>query len=274
MTELVRDEDYLPDGEPVEVEGTPISRSEAGMLGLFAREGDAAAAPCSTVSPAGIKAAREPAVSISASLADKIRGAEKLLDAGNMEAALEMAQGAVREQPSSMEARLIIARAFMGLGEDAKALAILQGVSRAGDSAESLYYRGLASARLNRRDDALAFLQQSLSLPDNDQGRRESARALVERLSRSPDLNHASASGRFFWLGGVRPRPLPRLGRRRRAPFWPKALAVAAALAVVLIAALWLFGPDRSGRPSSPAGEAGSGSSSLPRSSSPDVSNR
>ena len=43
----------------------------------------------------------------------------------------------------------------MEQGENAKALSILQAIPKADETAESLYYRGLAAARLNRTDEAV-----------------------------------------------------------------------------------------------------------------------
>ena len=168
--------------------------------------------------------------------------AEKFLVAGNFEDALALAQEAVREQSSPPKARVIMARAFMGLGEHAKALAVLQAFSKADETVETLHLRGVVCAKLNRSAEALNFLQASLSMAGGDPRQQRRARELIARLKRKRNAENIVESR----PPAARPKPIERMKRRRRMGCLPKVLIGLGAflfVAAVFFFTLWKLAP-------------------------------
>ena len=229
----------LHDEEALDVEGEAISRAEAARLGFLdfdlgvpshpRREAENTDYLPTDPSEHLVDAPR---------VADKIHAAETFLDAGNLDDALEVAQEAVREHPASPKPRIIMARAFMGLGDYAKALSILLTLPQAEQTAETLYYRGLACAKLNRRDEAVKLLDAAIAQSDSRFTLLPHAKDLVARL-KSPPASDRLAFPAFSGLSqGARPTPLDRKKRRRR---WGRFATLLVTLPVLLIGALALF---------------------------------
>ncbi len=214
--------------EVVEVEGEPISRSQARQLGIVdfdvvsggtAHEAEAAekTAPLPETSRA---AASEPL----SGPALKIGAAKKFLAGGNMEEALALAQEVVHENGASAEARVVMVRAFMGMGDYAKTLAMLQAVTKSEETAETLYLRGLASASLNRRSEAVRHLQAALAKQSADPEILEQAKKLLDRLQQPAAATLQNGMG---WNKGPRARPVTRRMRRKRRGIGGKIVKIA-----------------------------------------------
>ncbi len=241
------DSDYLPEPSQegsdteqdiVEVVGEPISRSEA-----FALESELAAKSLKNAKPLPMGRQTERVDPVTG----KVLRAEEMLASGKMEDALVFAQDAAKDPRTAKHARLIIARAFMEQGENAKALSVLQAIPRGDETAESLYYRGLAAARLNRTDEAVKYLAKALSLPESDASRRAGCQALYDRIIQAREAKNEPPSSAIGGLTGARPMPVPRAKRRYRTKVATKlavGIAVIVLLPIAIVFGLWLFSPE------------------------------
>ncbi len=256
LPEVVAEKDYIPeslpegvdpDQEVVEVVGEPVSRCEA-----YALEAELAAAAdkCDPQAdeeekPLGRRTERIPGPEKQDAPQDpmtvKLLRSEEMLVSGNLEAALVFAQEAAKDPRTAKPARIIIARAFMEQGENAKALSVLQAIPKTEDSAESLYYRGLAAARLNRTDEAVKYLAKALTLPEPDVSRRAGCQALYDRIVQAKDAKDTEAPCAMGGLTGARPKPVARAKRRYRPKAATKLIAAILLIAIVLILIFFTF---------------------------------
>lgn len=257
IPETVRDGDGA-DTDIVEVVGEPVSRCEADAL-----EAEHTAAVLKHVTsrpgvapeqPQGRRTERIPVpdkqekqeAPHDPTIAKLLRS-EEMLTSGNLEAALVLAQEAAKDQRTAKQARLIIARAFMEQGEDAKALSVLQAIPKTDESAEALYYRGLTAARLNRTDEAVKYLEKALTLPESDASRRAGCQALYDRINQAKDAKDTETTRAIGGLTGARPKPLARAKRRYRSKVATKltiAIVAIIFLPILFLIALWLFSPE------------------------------
>lgn len=216
---------FFPSGlrtgdEAVEVVVELVSRGMARLLGLTAPD------PLSC-GPDGVSTERD--------MREKIAAAARLLDAGRAEDALSLAQEAVRGRPTLSEARIVMARAFMGLGDRAKALSILQALPRGESASDILHDRSLATAESTRPADA-----ETLPDPGADgSGPKTRVRGPGARLRPERGRARQPVSG-FSGLGRTdRPTPLPRRERRhRRGGNTAKVIGLAVIAAAILIGGL------------------------------------
>lgn len=153
--------------EAIEVDGEPVSRSEARRLGIGTKL-------LGEDRPSGrYTAGREPpskdktSIVARAALRDKaIAEALDHLENNEIEEALTLAQEMVWRHPDSIPPKIIIARCFINRKEYDKALAILSAIPDGEKKAEIWYFMGLSQSRLGKVAEAMEALRKARNLAE------------------------------------------------------------------------------------------------------------
>ncbi len=233
--------DNSPDAT-VEVDvvcGEPISRSEAKRLGLTLGPSDSGYFRVDAIDFAG--ASETPR---------KIHQALFLLERNRFDMALNLAQEAASENPTLPAAIVAVARCLIAKGEDARAHAQLSNIPEDKLDAEARYYTGEALANIGNRDEAIAAVEQALTMsPSSDL--KVKAGELLGRLRAEARVAAAVADNREDIP--ETDKKTPAAGRAGR---WLVTVVLLAALLALAVVALSVFMPDqyRSLRSRLPAG--------------------
>ncbi len=156
-------EKELPDTEmeveAVEVDGEPVSRSEAKRLG-FASIDNAREAKSAT---ARLRLDHLPP-DVGNELAQKLERSWFHLKRNEIDEALTLAQEVVWEYPTLAPAKLVIARCFINRREYEKGLNILATIPEGDRDAEILYFLGLCQSRIGKAKEAMDTLRRSAEI--------------------------------------------------------------------------------------------------------------
>ena len=182
-----------------------------------------------------IKLDTEAARDVETVVSGKFTAAGKFLDAGAYEDALVLAQEAIKETPHLSKAKLVMAEAFIGLGAHNKALATLQSLTKAEETSEALYLRGIACLKVHREVEALRYLQASVSAEGGDPRKKARARELMAWLKRGFGPENENTT-----IPSARPKPLKRRKRRRRGGCLSRFLLLLCLLLLVVFGA-WIL---------------------------------